>query len=233
MFTLLTGLSLAVGLMIPTIFEWGQEQMAGSRHPELEFVAFLSVFVSLVIATAFWFVNKPAKNRANGDEFTSAVHFQFGIRHVLLATTIVAIIIAITQLFEIPNSVLQWFMVGLLVAVATWTVFQPGLIRSRSGTVLSSMFMPFAWIIPTNVPFGHTSGLLPAILFGPGLLPAVFIGRGSIDRSVIIAVVFVILELGVGIWLARRGGRLALTYILFLFFLSSITSFGFHGLYRM
>lgn len=42
-FTLLTGISLAIGLVIPTVFEWGEKRAARSRHPEMETAAFLAI----------------------------------------------------------------------------------------------------------------------------------------------------------------------------------------------
>jgi hypothetical protein len=231
----MTGLSLAIGLMIPTVFEWGEKQAARSRHPELEFAALCSVLVSLVIATFLWFWNRPDARQASDDdmESRSASRIQFGIRHVLIATTLIAISLAAAPLFDLPKPMLYWIMSVVLAAIVVWTFIETASVRSRMGAILAGMFLPFAWIVPYSKPFGHTSGLLSAILFGPGMLPAVFLKRGNIDDSIWIAILFVMLELGVGIWLARRGGMLALIYTLLILCLSTVSAFGFHALYRM
>lgn len=203
-------MSLAIGLIIPTVVECGQKQAARSRNPELEFVALISVLISLSVAIALWFLNKPAPSQTDDKKkpfSETRTPVQFGIRHVLIATTLVAITFAIAPIFKLPHSVLSWIMVAVLVAILAWSFFQLAPVRSRMGAILVSLFFPFAWIVPTNVPFGHTSGLLPALLFGPGILPAVFLRRGHFDDSVWIAFLFVLLELGVGIWMARRGGK--------------------------
>ena len=60
-----------------------------------------------------------------------------------------------------------------------------------------------------------------------------FLKTGHFDESIWIAVLFVMLELGIGIWLARRGGKLAVIYTLLVLGLSTVSSLGFHVMYRM
>jgi hypothetical protein len=157
---------------------------------------------------------------------------QFGIRSILIATTLVAVTFAAAPIFNIPNSILNWIMIAALVAIMGWAFFQRAPVRARMGATLACLFLPFAWIIPYSRPFGHTSGLLEWILISPGLMPSVFLSSRHVDDSTW-AVVFVMMELVIGIWLARRGGRLALAYTLFILGLSTVSSFGFHVLYRM
>lgn len=234
-FTILTGISLAIGLIIPTIFEWTEKEATRRRHPELELAALTSVLISMLIAIIVWFGNRPDARQASGEELKieSATRIQFGIRHVLVATALVAALLAIAPVFELPKPWLFWMMSSVLAAILVWTGLQSKQVRSRMAATLVSLFLPFFWIVPYSKPFGQTSGLLSGIVFGPGLLPAVLLRRGQIDNSIWIAMLFVILELGVGIWLARRGGKLALIYTLLILCLSAVTSFGVHALYRI
>jgi hypothetical protein len=92
-------------------------------------------------------------------------------------------------------------------------------------------------MIAFNVPFGRTSGLVTAIPFGPALLPAELIRvltDASIgpDGSASIAAVIVIGELALGAWLAGRGGKLWLVYLILVLLVSSVSSLGMHAGYR-
>ncbi len=233
LFTILTGASLTIGLLVPTVFEWTKQESARSRHPEMEFAALVAMLTSLSIAVVIWIRNRPDTCPPDRDEHGTANRIQFGIRHVLIATTLVAMTLAVAPIFDELTAVLYWFLVEVLVVISVWTCFQSAAVRSRMGAILASLFLPFAWIIPCSKPFGHASGLLSALAFGPGLLPAALARRGNIGESTWIAMLFVMLEMGVAIWLARRGGKLALIYTFLVLCLSTLTSFGLHALYRM
>ena len=58
LFTIMTGVSLAIGLLVPTMVEFGENPTARSRHGEMEFAALLSVLIALIIAVILWFWNR-------------------------------------------------------------------------------------------------------------------------------------------------------------------------------
>jgi len=228
-FTSTTGLALTFGLLVPTIFELGEK--ARSRHTGLERGALLVIVLTIAIAALIWFLNKPSDD--SDDQPDKVANLQFGIRHILITMTVIAIAIGVAPALNPEKDILIWGMFGILVGTIGWTSIQRADLRVRSGTLIAGMFLPFVWIIAYNKPFGHTSGMLPGILFGPGLVPAMMLRRGNVDNTLWVAIIVVVLELGIGIWLAHRGRKLFAAYVVFCLLLSSVTSFFFHAMYRM
>ncbi len=232
-FTLYSGTGLAFGLFVPTFVDLQSKQLSRIDFSKLDFAALVVFLITLSISGLIWFFNKQTKQDEDNDSF---VPFQFGIRHVLIATTLTALLVGIIPLLEFDQSN-QWQMscgmLGFLILLIGWTMFQRADVRPRISSILASLFLPFVWIIAYNQPFGHTSGMLPALLFGPGLVPAMLLRQGNPDNAIWLALVFVVVEIGIGVWLAFRGGKLYLTYLTLCLLLSCFTSFVMHALYRM
>jgi hypothetical protein len=229
-FTLFAGIGLTFGLLVPTIFEFGESQSSRNDFSRLEFLALIVFLITTLVSGLIWFFGRPT-------EFTeddSHVRFQFGIRHILIATTLVAFLFAAASFIEIDpqDDWLFWIVLGILVGLISWTLFQRAEVRRSVGTVLASLFLPFVWVIAFNRPFGHASGMLPSILFGPGLFPAMLLRQG-VDNSVWIAVIFVFLEIATGVLLAFRWRKLCLAYAAFCLLLSGFTSLILHVMYRV
>jgi hypothetical protein len=64
-----------------------------------------------------------------------------------------------------------------------------------------------------------------------GLIRAVT-SSGGPDEMGVVAGGIVIAELLLGAWLARRGGKLFVAYLLLVMLVSSVSSLGMHALYR-
>jgi hypothetical protein len=229
--TLLAGISVAIGFFVPVLFEWGQKPASRSRLPTMERAAIAALVLTIVACALVVWLRKPAGN----SPVAARPRLQFGLRGLFAATTVAAVLLAASRWLGVSLSS------GLVVAAAFcavgWSLCQGAAVSWRVGALLACLFFPFVWMIAFNVPFGRTSGLVTAIPFGPALLPAELIRvltDASIgpDGSASIAAVIVIGELALGAWLAGRGGKLWLVYLILVLLVSSVSSLGMHVGYR-
>ncbi len=229
--TLMTGTGLAVGLLVPTVFEWTEKPAARSRHTAMDRAALVVIVVTLVVGAIVWSLNRPKELADVTGPASTSKSVQFGIRHILIAMTVVALLIAIGPMIK---SVSHWVVVAAGAGILGWSHRIGPVIRSRTGACLAAMFLPFVWIVSVSRPFGPVSGMLTGMVFGPGLIPALLFRTGNIDNTTWIAAVVVIVEMAIGFFLARRtGGILITAYIILVLATSTGTSLVFHGLYRM
>ena len=229
-FPLFAGIALSIGLLVPSIFEWGEKPAARSRHPEMERAAFIVFAVTLVVAAICWYLSKPSNFERPIDSKENSRRFQFGVRGLLIATTLAAASLAVAPWMNLIVSTAIVLVTAF--AVLVYSFYHSWPVRSRTGALLASMFLPFAWMIRYNRPFGHTSGLIAALPIGPAIVPATLTG-GHLDHSSWIAATIIVIELVVGAWLMRRGGKLAFVYLIFLLLFSSFNSLVLHLLYRV
>jgi|GEM_PF-4262076 len=228
----MVGIGLATGLVVPTVFEWSQKAAARGRHSGMERAALVALAVSLVIAIMIWVLRRRADGAEELAEPARGKPIQFGIRHLLVAMTLVAIFAAAAQL--IGDVFVPWIMMGAIAGLLGRSLFLGPIVRSRVAALMAAVFLPFAWIMPYSRPWGRTSGLMDGILFGPGILPATFLRRGSVDNAVWIAATIVLIELGLGFFLARRKNSPAfLIYAVMILLASSFSSLIFHAMFRM
>ncbi len=230
--TLLAGISLAIGFAVPVVFEWTQKPAARSRIPSMERAALAAVVLTAIAGTLAASWSKPADQPPGAGR----PKLQFGLRSLFAATTVAAVLVAAARWLDAPWS--SAMVAAAAVCTLGWSCRQDAQVRSRTGALLASLFLPFAWMIAYNEPFGRTSGLAVALPIGPGLLPAELIRRWltsgiGVDGMMPIAAVIVIGELALGVWLAFRGGKLLLAYAILVLLISSISSLGMHALYRM
>jgi hypothetical protein len=229
--TLLSGLGLAIGFLVPVIYEWMDEPGSRSRLPAMERGAIAALVLTAAICALVAWLSK----LQNDQEPAPRRKLQFSLRGLLAAMTAAAVLVAVARWLDV-----SW--TSGLVALAAfcaagWSLLSEVAVRWRTGALLACLFFPFVWMIAYSVPFGRTSGLMTAIPFGPGLLPAEII-RSLIDASIgpdgsaSIAAVIVIAELALGAWLARRGGKLLVAYLILVLAVSSISSLAMHALYR-
>jgi hypothetical protein len=229
---LLTGISLATGLVVPSIYEWGQKPAARTRHAGMERAALAVLVVTGVVCLlVMWLRGTPD---SPPPEQAKVGRRQFGLREVFAVTTFTAVVFALSRL---DNPI---FINGLVAVVAValvgWSFAYGGWrLRNRLAGTLVTMFLPFAWMIAFSVPFGRTSGLAIYIPIGPGILGTALISNligANMHESGPIGPVIVITQLLIGAWLARRGGKLSVVYTLFTFLSASLSSLALHALYR-
>jgi hypothetical protein len=230
---LLTGLSLVMGFMVPAIFELAQKPASRNRFAKMEQTA-----VAIAVATAVWcavagFLG--GRRAKPSPAATTPRAMQFGLRAVFVAVTLTAVVLAVARALD-----MHWgsaVTLALVVAIAAWSLTGDWPLRARIGTLLACTYFPFTWMIAFNRPFGYTSGLVVNMPLGPGILWGELLRglaqlSGGADRVANLAIVFVMLQLLVGAWLARRGGKLYATYLVLALASSSLSSLVLHVLYR-
>lgn len=159
---------------------------------------------------------------------------QFRLWQLFAAMTVAAVVLAVVKWLGSSWGSATVGVVAL--GVLGWGLFQQPRAQVRTAALVAGLFCPLVWMIAFNVPFGRTSGLVNALPFAPAILPAALIRavtyRGGPDEMGVVAGLIVIAELLLGAWLARRGGKLFLAYLLVILAVSSVSSFGMHALYR-
>jgi hypothetical protein len=227
--TLVAGIGLTIGFLVPVAFEFAEEPWNRTRLVSMERAAIVTVAFSSVLCVCLACLAKqkpPAAERRP--------KLQLRLWHLFAVMSLVAILLAVMKQLD-----LSWAS-GLVTAVAlgvlSWAICQEARIRSRASALVAGLFCPLVWMVAYNVPFGRTSGLVTAMPFAPAILPASLIrvvtSGGGPDEVGVVAGVIVIVELLLGSWLAYRGGKLFVAYLLLVMVVSSVSSFGMHALYR-
>jgi hypothetical protein len=238
----LTGLSLAVGLAVPSIYELGQKPAARSRHYGMEHATIIVLMATMIVCMlsllfrrimAVKSIDGKAIDGKSSTEDAAARRVQFRLRQAFIAVTVIAVILALMRLMD--GTLANGLVAVLAFAIAVWGYFQGWHVLARLGTLYASMFLPCVWMILFNKPFGHVSGLAeniptcPGIIYA-GLLSALF--RTNLHEAGKLAVVFVIVQLLIGAWLAKRGGKLLGVYLFGVLVTASLSSLLMHALYR-
>ena len=236
------GLGLGIGMIVPTCVAYAQEQRFQNEQPVMNLVGTIALAATAISSVALiwrWLSNSSTVNDAASvsAEDQGRRPFQFGIRHLLIgmaATALVAWLISIVPLPEFATSWdgTSWVTFAAMMGMISWGIFQTAPTRRRVCVLLAWCFLPFAWVIGFNEPFGAASGLLSVLWLGPGILVAERLGS-SVDRTPWIATIFVLVELAIGVLLAYRGGRLFASYAGLVLFWSTGASLVLHVLFLM
>jgi hypothetical protein len=229
LFTLVAGIGLAIGFLVPVAFEVAEEPWNRTRLISMERAAIVTVALSSVLCVCLAWLGKKSPPAAE-----RRPKVQFRLRQLFVVITLAAILLAVMKWLN-----LSWAS-GLVTVVALgvlcWALCKDARVRSRAAALVAGLFCPLVWMVAYNVPFGRTSGLVTAMPFAPAILPASLIrivtSGGGPDEMGVIAGVIVIAELVLGSWLAYRGGKLFVAYLLLVMVVSSISSFSMHVLYR-
>lgn len=230
LFTLVAGIGLTVGFLVPVAYELMEKPWNRTRLVGLERAAMLSVVVACGLGVLeFWHLKRIG---TAADERPRKV--QFRLWQLFAVMTLAAVVLAVVKWLGISwvNALVGAVVLGVL----GWALFQQPRVQLRAGAMVAGLFCPMVWMVAYNVPIGRTSGLVAAIPFAPAILPAALIRaityRGGPDEMGMVAGVIVIAELLLGAWLAWRGGKLFVAYLLLVLLVSSVSSFGMHALYR-
>jgi hypothetical protein len=229
LFTFVAGIGLTIGFLVPVAFEFAEEPWNRTRLVSMERAAIMTAVLSCALCVCLAWLGKerpPAAERRP--------KIQLRLWQLFAVMTVAAILLGVMKWLDI-----SWAS-GLVTAVALsvlcWAVFQDARARSRTAALVAGLFCPLVWMVAYNVPFGRTSGLVTAMPFAPAILPSALIravtSGGGPDEMGLVAGVIVIAELLLGAWLAHRGGRLFVAFLLLVMLVSSVSSFGMHALYR-
>jgi hypothetical protein len=228
----LVGISLVVGFIVPCVFEWGEEPWNRSRYYGLERGAVLALVMTIMATATCTLVRGETVQKPV--EQSSTRRLQFGLLGLFVAMTLEAMLFATIPLLKTP--IVVALVLAVILAILVWAFTCDWTVRGRVVSLLAIQYLPFAWLIAFNVPFGHTSGLAINIPLCPGILfGELFRGLVGLDQSIAgtVAIVIVVLQLLIGAWLARRGGKLFIAYAILVLIISSLSSLMIHALYRM
>jgi len=228
-----TGISLAVGFLVPTVFECFEESAVGSHFPRMELAGLGALLMTFAIwAGSAWFGSSEVAMQVASESSSS---FQFSLRTLFIVTTLVAFALAAGRMLS-EVYLASSLVVAVGLGLGIWSLTCDWCVRGRFGAVMACSFFPYLWMIAFNKPIGSTSGLIMHLPLAPSVLPAVLIGslfgNQHPDNLTGFAAVMVVVQLALGFWLAKRGGKLAVAYLTLLLMLSSVGSLGFHALYR-
>ena len=230
LFTLVAGVGLTIGFLVPVAFEFTEKPWNRTRLAGMEQAAMVTVGLTCALGVlAHW--------RGKALRLTAAEQpqkIQFRLWHLFALMTLAAIVLAVVKWLGVSWA--SGAVAAVVLGVLGWSLTHEDRVQMRAAAVVAALFCPQVWMVAYNVPFGRTSGLVTAMPFAPGILPAGLIHlltyRSGPDAMGVVAGVFVIAELLLGAWLARRGGKLFLAWLLLVLLVSSISSFGMHALYR-
>jgi hypothetical protein len=229
LFALVTGMGLAIGFLVPVAHELTEKPWNRTRLLGMERSAMVSVVLACGLGLLeYWHVKRI------GAAAERPRKMQFRLWQLFAAMTLAAVVLSVVKWLEI--SWVSGLVTVLVVGVLGWGLFQAPRMQQRVSALVAALFCPLVWMVAYNEPFGRTSGLVSARPFAPAVLPAALIRAvtysGGPDEMGAVAGAFVIGELFLGAWLAQRGGRLFVAYLLLVLLVSSISSFGMHALYR-
>jgi hypothetical protein len=229
LFTLVAGVGLTIGFLVPVAYELTEKPWNRTRLVGLERAAMVTAALTCALCVLKAWVSK-------GDAPAAAEpkrKIQFRLWQLLAAITVAAILLAVMKWLVFWAIVL---VPAVVLGVLGWVIRQEARVQSRTAAVLAVLFCPQVWMVAYNAPFGRTSGLLTALPIAPAILPSALIRavtyRSGPDHMAMVAGAIVIAELLVGAWLAWRGGKLFVAYLILVLLVSCISSFGMHALYR-
>jgi hypothetical protein len=156
------------------------------------------------------------------------------IRRMLVAVAIAAVILGVCRSADWSSPDLKWpaALTLAMIAAAGTVLFHAGQPAfQRMLVLLTTLYVPYAWMIPLSRPWGRTSGMLGSIPLLPGLVPAMFLGHGTLSAWG--AAVVTLIVLGLGAKAAFRGRKASVPFAIVAGLWSAFWSLGLYAGYRM
>ncbi|PAY21447.1 hypothetical protein CKO51_01045 [Rhodopirellula sp. SM50] len=227
-FPLLIAASLAVGWFIPSFYDWtGSDQ---SRPSPLIRPFAIGMLVSVsIFSLALPWMPSPSPRHANGP----AAPPRFTIRTVLIATAVVAVLLAAVAKFPLVTSGGVYAIVWCWVV---WSLMKCRQSRVPTAAVLACMYFPFVWIASRNGPSGILEALVGMALGLPAFFITLIAGRLSgqhIQELTWLSMLFTAIELAIGLWVVRLGPKVTIAYCLWVLVISIFGSFVLNALVRI
>ncbi|QDV82301.1 hypothetical protein TBK1r_12280 [Stieleria magnilauensis] len=227
-FPLLIAASLVVGWFIPSFYDWtGSDQ---SRPSPLigQFAIGMLVSVSILSLALPW-MPSPSLQHAKDP----AAPMRFTIRTVLIATAIVAMLLAAVAKFPLVTSGGLYAIVWCRVV---WSMMKCRQSRLPTAAILACLYLPFVWIASWNGLSGILEALLGIALGLPAFFITLFAGRLSgqyIQELTWLSMLFTAIELAIGLWVVRLGPKVTVAYCLWVLVISIFGSFVLNAMVRM
>jgi hypothetical protein len=225
---ILTGIAIIVAMLVPVLFEFTEVALSRRRHTGLKRAALMTGVVTIIVGITWSAIRRRFPPKF--ETATPSNRRQFSTFDLIVFTTFVAAFMAVSKIMS--WKVASSLIIAVSLAMGIWSCWQSASTRTHIFSLLACLFLPFLWIVPFNKPFGHTSGMYEGFTIGPSLIPVVFVMRDNNDAGSAVAAMWVIGELLLGAWLARRAGWKSLIYIVGILGLSSINSFFLYALSR-
>lgn len=219
--------ALLAGWFMPDFYDWSGEDQSRSA-PVVRWIGLgILLFNATAIGWLLWkFFKEPAA------QSSSAWREQFGIRHVLIATTLVALVVAGERMLKVP------LVNGLAlagIAYAIWLAWKQPLWRWDIVTLIVCMWGPLVWIFRWPE-FRNNLGQILIMSPGlPALLPAAWFNHligVPMLRDMTTPGLFTLAGLLTGVWLTRFGQRTAAIAWLVALTVALVSSFGLQALVR-
>ncbi len=224
----LIAIAVAWGWWLPEFYDWSGEDQSRAA-PVVRWIA-LGILALDAVAIG-WLLWRHCKEP--GPKVENTTWDRFGIRHILVATALVAIVVTAQRMIELP------LMNGLVLAsvvCAVWIAIKQPSVRGSIATMLVCLGAPFLWVL--RWPEFHKN-ILEMFLLIPGLpmlLPALWssqlLGWNKMGETTLPGL-YTLIELTLGLWIVRFGPKPALAYSLIVLTASLVNSFVFQALVRM
>lgn len=223
-FLLLIAVSLFVGWFIPDFYIWtGSDQ---SRA--LPVVAYTALgFTAAVVIICVLLPWLPIRQDMRGCE--DGHRCRFGIRSLLIAVSVIAIMLA--GMVRFPTAVSSG-LCGLGFCYTVWCGVRDRQYRLPTAALLACMILPYVWILT----YDERSALFPDILwlaaglaaFLPSVMIGMLVGEHPTEMSWL-SMLLTGVEMVAGACLIRLGPKRTIAYLLFVLLTSTTGSFGLHA----
>ncbi len=223
------------GWLLPEFYDWSGEDQSRAA-PVVRWIALvLLLFDAVAIGWLVWSHVRERRTTLKEDpsSHVSLAHHVFGIRHILIATSVIAVIVTAERMFKLP---LANGLTLALVAYATWLAYRWPARRWEIVALLVCMWAPFLWVFRWPE---FKSNMVEVLMMLPGvpmLLPAAFFNRLiGIDMigDLTTTGLFSMFQLALGLWIVNVGSKPAIAYSLAAFTISLVSSFVLQALVRM
>ncbi len=213
------------GLLLPQFYDWSGEDQSYSSPV----VRWLALGILLISTCAIGWLLISHWMRVRPEPIADRDRRQFGIRHLLIATTLGAFAISAPTIFKFP---LFDALVLIALAVALGLAYQQPAWRWQVALLLICLWGPFLWLI-TWYDDVRILLMLPGV---PTLVPTAVtgwaLGRGILDNTVPWSL-YTLVELLFGLWTIRLGVKPATACAMAVLVVAIGSSFGLHALVRM
>ncbi len=202
-----------VGSLIPSFYRWTDSDQS-RPSPLLWQVPLGGALVSLGIGCALpWLPIRRREVEGLPDDPSHSPH-QFGIRRILIGTTVVAVVAAL---------LMKWpYFATTIISLASLYRFGHHLYQWKHRWIepcalLACMLLPFAWVVldaPSYLSKSEALGMLPVV---PGLVPSLLLGRfieANVQDQSWLPCLISSMQLLLGLWLIELGPRRAIAYML-------------------